>query len=292
MAITRHLTELQDGRVTVESKLGSGSKFAIILPYEVAPESALSMEENPVATASHAEAAGPARILLVEDNVVNQKVVLAVLRKRKYHIDVAADGREALTLMEGSAPYDLVLMDVQMPVLDGLETTRIIRKDPRWVSLPILAMTAHAMTGDRERCLQAGMNHYISKPIQPAHLIATITQALASTPSQPDPAVRPALVETVSADQTGMVGELLRVFLQLAPARLERLESAILNRDALAIVAEARKIAAAADQLAAPHLTECAVRIEVAGNRGDFKAIGKDLERLRQEIQALEEAIA
>jgi len=73
-----------------------------------------------------------------------------------------------------------VLMDVQMPILDGLESTRIVRRNARWKDLPIIAMTAHAMIGDRERCLQAGMNGYISKPVQPAHLIATIEQQLAA----------------------------------------------------------------------------------------------------------------
>ena len=291
LAITKRLTELQDGCVTVQSTLGSGSTFTISLPYEIVQESVPSADSAPVAFIPRAESSGAARILLVEDNVVNQKVVLAVLRKRKFHIDVAGDGREALSLMETSPPYDLVLMDVQMPVLDGLETTRIIRKDPRWTSLPILAMTAHAMTGDRERCLQAGMNYYISKPIQPAHLIATITQALASTPSQLVPAGRDAMEPTPS-DQNDLVGDLLRVFLQLAPARIERLENAARNQDAVAIAAEAKKIAAAAEQLAAPHIGECAARIETAGKRGDFTGIGTDLEQLRQEIHAMEEAIA
>ncbi len=82
----------------------------------------------------------------------------------------------------------MVLMDVQMPVLDGLETTRIIRKNPRWDRLPIVAMTAHAMNGDRERCLQAGMNSYVSKPMQPAHLVSVIEKHLqewAAAPPQP-----------------------------------------------------------------------------------------------------------
>ncbi len=120
------------------------------------------------------------RLLLVEDNLVNQKVVLAMLRKRGYQIEIANDGREALDKLDTAAPpYDLVLMDVQMPVLDGLETTRVLRRDPRWERLPVLAMTAHAMTGDREKCLEAGMNGYISKPVQPAPLITTLERHLA-----------------------------------------------------------------------------------------------------------------
>ena len=291
LAITKRLTELQAGRVTVESTPGSGSRFTISIPYDVVQESIGCAVAAPSLHPPADEAAKPARILLVEDNVVNQKVVLAVLRKRKYHIDVAKDGRDALSLMESSEPYDLVLMDVQMPILDGLETTRIIRKDPRWTSLPILAMTAHAMTGDRERCLQVGMNHYISKPIQPAHLIATINQALASATSQSGAAGREAFALPPS-EQNELVGDLLRVFLQLAPARMERLESAADNQDAEAITAEARKIAAAAEQLAAPHIAASAMRIEMAGNRGDFNGIRKDLEQLRHEIHTLEAAIA
>jgi signal transduction histidine kinase/CheY-like chemotaxis protein len=288
LAITKRLTELQDGRVTVQSTVGSGSTFTITLPYEIVQEAA-AREAAPVSPAPSTEMSGPVRILLVEDNVVNQKVVLAVLRKRKFHIDVAGDGREALNLMETSRPYDLILMDVQMPVLDGLETTRIIRKDARWTTLPILAMTAHAMTGDRERCLQAGMDHYISKPIQPAHLIDTITQALASRRSQPS---EREAVEPAPSDQNDLVGDLLRVFLQLAPDRIERLENAARNHDGAAIAAEAKKIAAAAEQLTAPHIGECAIRIEMAGNRGDFDGLQSDLEQLRLEIHALEGAVA
>ncbi len=123
-------------------------------------------------------AAGPG-LLLVEDNLVNQRVVLAMLRKKGYRIDIANDGQEALEKLDlAEVPYDLVLMDIQMPVLDGLEATRMLRRDPRWERLPVVAMTAHAMTGDREKCLEAGMTGYISKPVQPAHLITTVEQHL------------------------------------------------------------------------------------------------------------------
>jgi len=112
--------------------------------------------------------------LIVEDNQVNQRVVTAVLRKRGFAIEIANDGMEAIAKLEKSADYDLVLMDVQMPVLDGLEATRMIRKNPKWDALPIVAMTAHAMNGDRERCLAAGMNGYISKPVHPSHLLDVV----------------------------------------------------------------------------------------------------------------------
>jgi CheY-like chemotaxis protein len=141
---------------------------------------------NPGAIATPAPAAPPTtvvlhhalRILVVEDNQVNQKVVTAVLRKRGFYIELANDGQEALSKLENSAAFDLVLMDVQMPVLDGLEATRIIRREPRWKQLPIVAMTAHAMNGDKERCLEAGMSGYISKPVHPSLLLSTVDEFL------------------------------------------------------------------------------------------------------------------
>ena len=144
-----------------------------------------------------------ATILLVEDNVVNQKVVQAILRKYPYKIEVASNGQEAIDMLEQSKGiYDLVLMDVQMPVLDGLETTRLIRRNPRWQTLPIIAMTAHAMNGDRERCLQAGMSGYVSKPVQPTHLLATIEHHLTAMVHEPTPPTG-TRIERVLTDQIG-----------------------------------------------------------------------------------------
>jgi signal transduction histidine kinase/CheY-like chemotaxis protein len=182
LAITRRLVEMHGGQIRVESELGKGSTFLVTLPFEGAQ---ISPSPSMVAPHEPAEVPGKAaRLLLVEDNLVNQKVVLAMLRKKGYKIDIANDGQEALQKLEtASVPYDLVLMDVQMPVLDGLEATRLLRRDPRWERLPIVAMTAHAMTGDREKCLQAGMNGYISKPVQPAHLIATVERHLSGEPA-------------------------------------------------------------------------------------------------------------
>jgi len=176
LAITRRLVEMHGGKIRVESQVGKGSRFFVTLHFDSAllPEPSLQV----VTHAAVASRSG-ARLLLVEDNLVNQKVVLAMLRKRGYQIEIANDGREALEKLETAAtPYDLVLMDIQMPVLDGLETTRVLRRDPRWEKLPVVAMTAHAMTGDREKCLEAGMNGYISKPVQPAHLITTLEHHL------------------------------------------------------------------------------------------------------------------
>jgi CheY-like chemotaxis protein len=123
----------------------------------------------------------PLRILLVEDNAVNQTVAKRLLEKAGHSVAVAADGRLALDALRRDC-FDLVLMDVQMPVMDGFEATAEIRRlegasqgtNPKYNRIPIIAMTAHAMTGDRERCLAAGMDGYVSKPIDVRDLFIAI----------------------------------------------------------------------------------------------------------------------
>jgi CheY-like chemotaxis protein len=180
LAITRSLTELHGGDIQVDSELGRGSTFTVTLRCEADAGIGALQKTNMLeqAPSMPAPSGSSARILVVEDNHVNQKVVTAVLRKRGFAIELANDGQEALHKLEHSAAFDLVLMDVQMPVLDGLEATRLIRKEPRWSALPIIAMTAHAMNGDKERCLEAGMNGYISKPVHPALLLSTVDEYL------------------------------------------------------------------------------------------------------------------
>jgi signal transduction histidine kinase/ActR/RegA family two-component response regulator len=179
LAIAQKLVELHGGEIHVESELGCGSTFVVTLPCAVAgklPDAGHIQDPPQRPTAARS----PGRLLVVEDNQVNQKVVTAILRKRGFVIELANDGREALAKLESGGDFDLILMDVQMPGLDGLEATRLIRKDQRWKALPILAMTAHAMTGDKERCLEAGMNGYISKPVHPSHLLTTVDEFLAN----------------------------------------------------------------------------------------------------------------
>lgn len=125
------------------------------------------------ASAAPGTRCGP--ILLVEDNLINQKVVVGLLRKRGYTVEIANHGQQALDMLSEKS-FALVLMDVQMPVMDGLEATHRIRADERFAKLPIIAMTAHAMNGDRERCLEAGMDEYVSKPVDHTRLLALIEQ--------------------------------------------------------------------------------------------------------------------
>jgi two-component system, sensor histidine kinase and response regulator len=121
-----------------------------------------------------------ARVLLVEDNEINQEVALGQLEDAEVEVDVADNGQVAVNMVR-SKDYDIVLMDMQMPVMDGIEATRIIRADTRFTELPIVAMTANAMAVDRDRCLEAGMNDHIAKPIDPDQLFGALIRWIGQT---------------------------------------------------------------------------------------------------------------
>jgi CheY-like chemotaxis protein len=243
------------------------------------PDLLLDVEPNWPATAPPR---GSGKVLVVEDNVINQKVVTALLTKRGYKVEVARDGEEALRLIELEQP-SLVLMDVQMPVLDGLEATRRIRRDPQYRDLPIVAMTAHAMNGDRERCLRAGMNDYVAKPVHPDHLLSTVETFLSTSGSERVSARR----SESSEDQSRLLGGMISLFLQLAPERIEKMRGAFESADAPGLTVEARKIRNAAERISAGEVAKYAANIEEAACRGDFVRAGEHIVSLSAEIERL-----
>ena len=192
LAICKQLAELMDGEVGVESQPGFGSTFWVALPLDKI--AAAELEENgsssmysPTSTSDPAlsRPAGQSkrmRILIAEDNDVNQLVAREILTKAGYDSEVVINGQQALDALDRGR-YDLVLMDCQMPELDGLEATRRLRheeRDGKWRGqhMPVIALTANAIRGDRERCLEAGMDSYVSKPINPADLLGQISNLL------------------------------------------------------------------------------------------------------------------
>jgi len=180
LAITRKLVQIHGGNIAVSSVPGKGSDFRVAIPCKPASAPAAAAVSNAVPAPSRVEKTPVEErpvILVVEDNPVNQKVVTAMLKRHGYGIAIANHGGEVEAVLE-STPVSLVLMDLQMPVIDGLEATNMIRRNPRWRDLPIIAMTAHAMPGDRELCLHAGMNGYLAKPVSRPQLIAVIEKHL------------------------------------------------------------------------------------------------------------------
>jgi len=252
LAISRQLVEMMGGRIWVDSELGVGSTFGFEVVLGLAPEGALSADQD-TAWGSHlpanAERPGPrarasyrsrslrgARVLLVEDNAINRQVATELLTQAGIIVEHAADGQLALdalarrqtaqdtgqAVVQGAAyrdaaitdgnpsngrpsphlPYDCVLMDLQMPVMDGYTATQRIRANPAWAALPVLAMTANVAPEDRARAAQAGMNDHIAKPIDLRELLRTLRRWVRPTDGASGVAAAPALpVVTVTADE-------------------------------------------------------------------------------------------
>ena len=253
------------------------------------------------------------RILLAEDNVTNQDVALAILRKMGLTADAVANGQEAVHALS-MLPYDLVLMDVQMPEMDGLEATRQIRDVRSLVRnhrVPIVAMTAHAMRGDLEKCLEAGMDDYVSKPISPLVLAATLerwlppandgAKGVASEPAVQAPPTdaltgnvpvwdRAAILNRLMGDER-LAMSILAGFLDDIPKRVESLERTVAAGDAVAARREAHTIKGAAANVGGEQIRVIALGMEQAAASGDCGAVGlrvadlhAALQRLRQEV--------
>jgi signal transduction histidine kinase/ligand-binding sensor domain-containing protein/ActR/RegA family two-component response regulator len=182
LAISSQLVNLMAGRITVESECGKGSAFAFTASFKrtYAALLASAPDSKLLTSANHEEqlTGTPLRILLAEDNLVNQRLARRVLEKRGHSVEVATTGTQAISILARQS-FDLVLMDVQMPEMNGLEATAAIRKKELGDDshIPIIAMTAHAMKGDRERCLQAGMDGYLTKPLKVAELYEAMDRA-------------------------------------------------------------------------------------------------------------------
>jgi signal transduction histidine kinase/CheY-like chemotaxis protein len=213
-------------------------------------------------------------VLLAEDNLVNQRVAVGLLTKRGHNVTVANDGREALDALERQR-FDLILMDVQMPEMGGLEATVLIRERERRTGerTRIVAMTAHAMTGDRERCIEAGMDGYLSKPINQALLFEVVEEgspgvAVAASAPPASPAFNHAeLMDRLGGDRE-LFAEVIRLFLGDCPQRLAAIKSAVDARDGERIRTTSHALRGAAGTLSAVAVAEAAHVLERLGAEG------------------------
>ncbi len=256
-------------------------------------------------------------ILLAEDNITNQQVALGILKKFGLRADAAANGLEALKALE-NIPYDLVLMDVQMPEMDGLEATRRIR-DPRSKvlnhTIPIIAMTAHAMQSDRDLCLQAGMNDYVSKPVNPQVLAETLERWLRlvgmTRPAAPAnlpalaqeaiPAIEEIIPDKTVFDRLALMDRLLddvelaRIvvdgFVDDIPLQIQALKDFLKSGDACGAERQAHSIKGAAANIGAEALRAVAGEMEVFGKSGNLSAVRQRTGELEKQFVRLSEAL-
>jgi two-component system, sensor histidine kinase and response regulator len=243
------------------------------------------------------------RVLVVEDNPVNRTVVVHMLEKRGHTVLTAAEGREALVLLRRAA-VDVALMDVQMPGMDGYETTRAIRDSEKGTGarLPVIALTAHAMSGDKERCLEAGMDGYLTKPLQPELLFAALDQLVSARPapvlaaSAAPPASAPgldhaALLANVDGDLV-LLAEIVRLFLEDSPRVIGDIRTGLLRSDATAVARAAHRLKGELGTLAAGAASAAAHRIELAGRAGALDDAHAALAVLEDEMRSLEPELA
>jgi len=236
-------------------------------------------------------AADRRRVLLVEDNVVNQRVAIGLLKRRGHTVVAVDNGREALHALEQDV-FDVVLMDLQMPVMSGLDATALIRDRERATGghVPIIAMTAHAMAGDRERCLASGMDGYLSKPVDPQLLFAAVEQqqAIAAAASaEPSTVVfdMDGLLARAGGDRK-LMAEIVRLFLEDYPARLAAIRAAIDAHDANALRVAAHGLKGAAGNLGAMAVYEATSALEQIGADGHLDAARGVWERLLSDVDA------
>jgi len=251
-----------------------------------------------------AEPAGPLRpleILLAEDSLVNQKLVVGLLEKHGHTVAVVSHGREAIAALE-SRDFDLVLMDVQMPEMDGFEATTVIRaKEKRdGGHVPIIAMTAHAMKGDRERCLQAGMDEYVAKPIRAKEVFDKIEAIFATSTDQakmPEPTPSgggafdwSAALRAVRGDH-GLLKTVVEAILEESPRMMTAVREAIAQRDAEALRLAAHTLGGAIRYLDATSASDQARQLEEMGMEGDLKNPEEVLAALEGEIERIMPAL-
>ncbi|WP_422927828.1 response regulator [Singulisphaera sp. PoT] len=244
------------------------------------------------------------RVLVAEDNAVNQTLAIRLLTKQGHEATVVGDGREALELLEVQ-PFDIVLMDLQMPVLDGLEATGILRERERATGghLPVIAMTAHAMRGDRERCIEAGCDDYVSKPMRARDLAEAIERCLArfgkarsnangnvpaqaAAPTPPVPAASTSVIDIKTAlagvdGDEDLLRELAQIFLEDSPRMLETIYEAVSLGDPFRLQRAAHAFKGSVANFAAGAIVTVALDLEKMGRDGQLADVAPLIDRLR-----------
>jgi two-component system, sensor histidine kinase and response regulator len=240
------------------------------------------------------------QILLAEDNVINQQLAVRTLSKRGHQVTVVGNGLLAVEALEKRS-FDIVLMDVQMPEMDGLEATRIIRKKEQAAGsrVPIVAMTAHAMKGDRERCLEAGMDAYISKPVHIEELLQVtegLTRHLGPIEQSPEPGSQSAAIDREAAlrrveGDEALLADLANLFSDESPRMLSAIQEAIADKNGEALERAAHSLKGSVATFAARPAVELALKLERQGRANELDDAARVFGLLSTEIERVKSAL-
>ncbi len=280
LAISRRLVELMGGRIWAESAVGQGSIFHFTISGEAAPPPPRRPAVVPGRLDHGLARRHPLRILLAEDHPVSRQVTAGLLAHLGYQADLASHGLEVLEAVE-SRPYDVILMDIQMPEIDGLEVTRRIRRQLAGRPQPqIVALTAHAMSGDRERCLEAGMDGYLTKPVQIAALEAALA---AASPDPLDQTVLDRLRNLRNGEE--LVGTLIRTFLTTSADDLGAARRGVEEGRWSEVGATVHRLKGSCAALGAVEAATACRALEERLRAGCTEEIGPLVERLGREVE-------
>jgi len=313
LSIVVRLVEMLGGRLWLESEPGRGSTFFFRVPLRCAADVEPADDQHPLGLTGREQEAvvrqppiarRPLRVLLAEDTPANQKVALHVLSKRGHVVVVAENGREALERL-GREDFDAVLMDVQMPVMDGFQATAEIRalRDARKARIPIIAMTAHALKGDEERCLKAGMNAYLSKPINGPEMIAVVERlgeegtvksedssgeraaARSAAPFDLDEAIRRCY------GKYSLFQDMVESLFDEADSLVQQMREALARGEGEEVGRAAHRLRNSLVYLGAGPAAEGALQAEQIGRSGDAARLAQSVAALERHVAILKEAL-
>lgn len=261
--IVKQLVELHKGEIHVKSEPTRGSEFFFFITYKK------TITPGTVSKSVSKNDLGSLKILLCEDNVLNQKLVKSVIQNFGFELDVAANGDEGIELLSHNE-YDLVLMDLQMPVKDGYQTTDYIRNEMN-SSIPVIAMTAHSLIGEQERCYQAGMNGYVPKPFKQAVLLKAIKTAMTEEVApEKKRRIDFSFLDEMACGDENFKKEMIHLFLDKIPSQVAELEEAFKKDDHDTVKKLAHNMKSSLDIFMLEDLSKCVTIIEEEASMNKF----------------------
>ena len=288
LAISKRLAEMMNGTIWVESEEGKGSDFQFTGEFKIIQQKAVLESDDSASASGGAVSLQDVDVLVAEDNVVNQKIVVRMLEKQGCHVEAVINGQEVIDAIEESK-FDVILMDIQMPVLDGLEATKLIRQNEEHTGkhIPIIALTARAMQDDKKRCLDAGMDGYVSKPIDRMKLYEEIGNVTTKEKKMGnDPVDLNEFLERVQDDKELLL-ELIDIFAEDYAGKRTLLGEAVEKKDYEEIKGISHSLKGASGNISAKKLRLILLQFEEMGRAQDLSGANEVIDALDKEYAAV-----